>query len=225
MFTGIIQEVGTVAHVERTKGLTRVAIYAPTIAFQVHPLESVAVNGVCLTVVNIRQSVLSFEMIPETQRLTTLGQVRRGDTVNLEPSLRVCDRLNGHLVLGHVDGMGTVQRRRQRASELVVDIRISNRIRGLLVPKGPVTVEGISLTVGATLTPSTFSIHIIPETLRQTTLRAWTVGHRVNIELDYVAKLLYQFVHVVKSKRQRYDVLAQLLRGVTKRNRHAELPY
>jgi riboflavin synthase len=195
MFTGIIQEIGIVASKERARGLIRLGIHAPHTASRAQPLESVAVNGVCLSVVALRQGTLWFEVIPETQRLTALAGLRRGDSVNLEPSLCVCDRLSGHLVFGHVDAMGTLRKRRQLPGELVLEIRVAPRIRQYLVAKGPVTVQGVSLTVGARLGASTFRVHLIPETLRQTTLSALRVGQRVNVEIDYFAKLVRQFLH------------------------------
>ena len=194
MFTGIVQELGVVGRVERSKGLTRLSVHAPKTAGRVGRLESVAVNGVCLSVVDIRGETMDFEVIPETQRLTTLGTMRAGERVHLEPSLSVTDRLSGHLVFGHVDAMGTVVKRRQATGELVVEIRVSPSVGKLLVPKGPVAVDGVSLTVGASPTTSTFAVHVIPETLRHTTLSIRQVGEHVNVELDYFAKLMRQWV-------------------------------
>jgi riboflavin synthase len=193
MFTGIIQELGTVARVERAKGVVRLSLHAPRAASQLRRLESVAVNGVCLSVVSARQGTIVCEMIQETQRLTTLGTLRTHDRVHLEPSLTLLDRLNGHFVFGHVDGMGTVVTRRQLAGELVLEIRVPAQIRHLIVPKGPIAVDGVSLTVGRTVTRSTFTVHLIPETLRQTMLMSRKVGDRVNLEADYIAKLIWQF--------------------------------
>ena len=195
MFTGIIQEIGTVARVERSRGLVRLTIYAPTLASRVGTLESVAMNGVCLTVVTIRHGTVAFEVIPETQRLTNLGTLRRGDRVNLEPSLTIADRFNGHIVLGHVDGQGVLVKRRQLAGELILEIRVPVAVRTLLVPKGPVTVDGVSLPVGKRLTRRTFHVHLIPETLRRTTLEHCRNGDHLNIEFDYLAKLVQQFLH------------------------------
>ena len=196
MFTGIVQELGIVGRVERSKGLTRLSVHAPKTASRVRRLESVAVNGVCLSVVDVNRQAMVFEVIPETQRLTTLGTLRSGQRVHLEPSLSVTDRLGGHLVFGHVDAVGTVVKRRQAPGELVVEIRVAPSVRKLLVPKGPVAVDGVSLTVGASLTASTFAIHLIPETLRGTELSFRKAGERVNVELDYFAKLIRQFVGV-----------------------------
>ena len=192
MFAGIIRELGTVDRIESGRGLVRLTIYAPEIASRVGRLESVAVNGVCLTILDLRRHAMIFEVIQETQRLTTLGALCRGDRVHLEPSLSVLDRLNGHFVFGHVDGLGTVVKRRQRAGEVLLEIRVAPRIRRFLVPKGPVAVDGVSLTVGETPGVSTFLIHLIPETRRQTTLGARRVRERVNIEVDYLAKLVAQ---------------------------------
>jgi len=194
MFTGIIREIGTVARVERLRGVVRVTISAPKTAGRAQRLDSVAVNGVCLSVVAVRHDALRFDMIPETRTLTALGRLRRGDRVNLEPSLLVTDRLSGHLIFGHVDGTGVVAARRQHAGELVLTVRVAPVLRRLLVPKGPVTVDGVSVTVGRALTRSTFTIHLIPETLRQTTLGQRQAGEAVNLELDYFAKLTRQFL-------------------------------
>ena len=193
MFTGIIREFGTVVRTERKQGLVRLTIQAPKTASRVQLLESVSVNGVCLSVVRVHQGALVFEAIPQTQRLTTLGSLRAGQRVNVEPSLSITDRLSGHILLGHVDGTGTVVKRRQPGGELVLEIRLPRPLRRFLVPNGPIAVDGVSLTVGPTLTDSTLAVHLIPETLRQTTLSTLTAGDRVNIELDYLAKLIHQF--------------------------------
>lgn len=202
MFTGIIRELGTVERITRGQGITRLAIRAPGVALRIQRLESISINGVCLSVVDIRQQMLVFEMITETQRLTTLAALRTGDRVHLEPSLSITDRLNGHIVFGHVDGLGKIVKRRDLKSELILEIRIPTALRPFLVSKGPVAVDGISLTVGKTLTASTFTIHLIPETLRQTLLRSRTVGDRVNVELDYFAKLIHQFLHARNGRKR-----------------------
>ncbi len=191
MFTGIIQELGTVVSVKRTNGLVRLSVYAPKASAGTAPLESVAINGVCLTVVSVKNGVLTFELIPETQRVTTLGRVRAGAPVHVESSLLLTDRLNGHLLLGHIDGVGLIVARRQRLGEVILDIRVPEALRRFLVPKGPVAVDGVSLTIG-TLARAAFSVHLIPETQRQTTLTGRLKGDTVNLEVDYVAKILWQ---------------------------------
>ena len=190
MFTGIVREVGTVIRRERSRDLARLTVSAPKTASMVGPLESVSVNGVCLSVVQLRQGSLVFEVIPETERLTTLGMLRAGARVNVEPSLSITDRLSGHLVLGHVDGTGVVTSVRRHKGQWTLHIRVPHALRRFLVPKGPVTLDGISLTIGQALTASTFTVHLIPETLRQTTLALRKSGDRVNVEVDYFAKLM-----------------------------------
>ena len=111
MFTGVIRELGTIERIERRAGLVRLAVFAPNTAARVQRLESVAINGACLSVVETRRHTMVFEMIPETQRVTALGALRAGDRVHVEPSLTLVDRLNGHVLLGHVDGRGTIARR------------------------------------------------------------------------------------------------------------------
>jgi riboflavin synthase len=195
MFTGIVQELGTVMGIRRGKGLVRLSVEAPRTASKVQSSESVAVNGVCLSVVSVQAPALTFEVIAETLSLTTLGKLRGGARVNLEPSLSITDRLGGQILFGHVDGMGTVAKRRQRSGETTLDIRVPGALRRFLVPKGPVAVDGISLTVGRVLAGSTFSVHLIPETLRRTTLSDIGEGGRVNLEVDYFAKLIAQLVN------------------------------
>ena len=194
MFTGIVRELGTIARLERSQGVVRLTIDGPKTASQLERLDSLAVNGVCLSVVNLRQRLITCEVIRESLALTTLGGLKRGQRVNLEPSLAVSDRLNGHLVFGHVDGVGTVIGRRLLAGEQILEIRVAPQLRSFLVPKGPVAVDGISLTVGRQVTRATFTVHLIPETLRMTTLGGCRIGMRVNLEVDYLAKLVRQFV-------------------------------
>ena len=193
MFTGIIRELGTVTRIERSKDLVRLTVFAPRTAARVGPLESIAVNGVCVSVVQVSRGAMTFELIPETRRLTTLGTLTPGVRVHMEPSLAMSDRLNGHILLGHVDGVGSVVTRRQFQGELVLEIRAPTALRRFLVPKGPIAVDGVSLTLGQAVRRSTFTIHLIPETLRQTTLGSRRRGQPVNLEVDYLAKLILQF--------------------------------
>lgn len=202
MFTGIIREIGTVVRRERRGGVIRLSVGAPATAARVEPLESVSVNGVCLSVVQVRQGSLIFEVIPETQRLTGLSTVRAGTRVNLEPSLSVADRLGGQLLFGHVDGLGHIVRCRQASGERVLEIRVGPALRRFLVLKGPVALDGVSLTVGRLLKPGLFAVHLIPETLRRTTLSVRKAGDAVNVELDYIAKLIWQFTHSRNGTRQ-----------------------
>jgi riboflavin synthase len=190
MFTGIVREQGVVARAQRAGGLVRLTIQAPRTAAVVGVGESVCVSGVCLSVVSAQRGLLTFEVIGETQARTTLGRLRPGARVNLEPSLRITDRLSGHIVLGHVDGVGTIVRREERDGELVLRVRVPAALRRWLAPKGPIAVDGVSLTLDHAVAAPTFIVHLIPETLRQTTLGARRAGDRVNVELDYLAKVV-----------------------------------
>lgn len=192
MFTGIVQELGTVVQVDRSRFVDRLTVHAPKIADHLQAGESIAVNGVCLSVVRQRQSDLVFEVIPETRRLTSLKTATAGSRVNLERSLTLSDRLNGHLVLGHVDGVGRIVRRNQKAGDMALEIRVDRVLRRFIVPKGPIAVDGVSLTVGTKLTATSFHVFLIPDTIRKTTLGLRRVGDVVNIELDYFAKLILQ---------------------------------
>ena len=197
MFTGIIREIGTVTSAQRARGLLRVTVTAPRTADIVQPLESVAINGACLSAVSVHRptGTIVFEVIPQTQRLTTLPSLRVGAPVHVEPSLALADRIGGHLILGHVDERGLVVTRHQRAGELILGIRVGrSRWSGLLVPHGPIAVDGVSLTIGRLVARSTVTIHLIPETLRHTTLRQRRIGDGVNLEYDYLGKLVMQFL-------------------------------
>ena len=194
MFTGIIQELGTVVRATRARRLDQVVIHAPKMAEGLAIGESVAVNGTCLTVVRTDGARLQFDAIPETRALTTIGRLSAGDRVNMERSLTLSDRLNGHVVLGHVDGIGTIVRRAQQDGQLALTIRVPAAWRKHLVPKGSIAIDGVSLTIGARISAAAFSVFLVPETIRQTVLGDRQVGDPVNIELDYFAKVVAQFV-------------------------------
>ena len=192
MFTGVVREIGTVVGIDRKAGLDRLAVHAPKTAVGLRPSESVAINGVCLSVTGIRSGGISFDVVPETRRLTNLGKLAPGAHVNVEPSLTLRERLNGHLVLGHVDGLGQIVSREEQAGQFELEIRVDRTIRRYLAPKASVTVDGVSLTVGQRLAPNLFSVFLIPDTIRKTTLGQRNVRDLVNIEVDYLAKLVEQ---------------------------------
>lgn len=194
MFTGIIETTGTVV-ARRGPGLA----VEPAVRFKgLKRGESVAVDGVCLTVEAEKGGRLSFWLLPETVRASTLGKLRVGDRVNLERALRVGDRLGGHLLLGHVDGRGRVESREPKGRSLTLQIRIPPRLAAFLVPKGPIAVDGVSLTLGASVpgtrripgTDSKVEVHLVAHTLQATALGAKRVGQEVNLEADLVAKYL-----------------------------------
>jgi riboflavin synthase len=188
VFTGIVEEVGTVREVARKADVTRLAIAAAVASEGSELGASVAVNGVCLTVVAREPGELVFEMGPETLARTALGGLAPGRPVNLERPLRFGGALGGHLVLGHVDGIGTVEAVTRVESTARVRIVLGDRaLAPLLIPQGSVAVDGVSLTVAA-LAGTTFEVMLIPHTLAATTLDALVAGQAVNIETDVIGK-------------------------------------
>ncbi len=190
MFTGIVEEVGSVRAVERRGDMPRLEIGAH-VALEGSGLgASVAVNGVCLTVVATRPDGLVFEVGPETLQRTALGGLVAGRRVNLERPLRFGGALGGHLVLGHVDGVGTVERVERVESTARVRIALPGReLAPLLIPQGSVAVDGVSLTIAA-LAVTTFEVMLIPHTLAMTTFGTLAGGETVNVETDVIGKYL-----------------------------------
>jgi riboflavin synthase len=195
MFTGIIEALGHIRTLETgAAGGRRLAVDAPDEPGWRLPLgESVAVSGVCLTVVAAAAGRLAFDLAEETLRVTTLGTLGAGDPVNLERPLRFDGRLGGHLVLGHVDGVGRVVAVRPEGDGARLNVEVPGRLRPLLIPKGSVTVDGVSLTVAA-LEPGSFAVALIPHTLAVTTLGRRRPGDSVNLEMDVIGKYVRGFV-------------------------------
>ena len=188
MFTGIVEEVGGVREIARKGDVTRLAVGAAVTCEGSELGASVAVNGVCLTVVARAAGELVFELGPETLARTALGRLVAGERVNLERPLRFGGALGGHLVLGHVDAVGTVEAVTRVESTARVRIALGDRsLAPLLIPQGSVAVDGVSLTVAA-LTGTTFEVMLIPHTLAATTLGALVAGQAVNIETDVIGK-------------------------------------
>lgn len=187
MFTGIIETVGTVRGFVRRPVGARVTIGAATIAETARLGDSLAVDGACLTVTALAGDAVACDLSAETLSRTTLGSLRIGARVNLERPLRLGDRLGGHLVSGHVDAVGQLVGRLPQGDGAVYRIRFPESLTPLLVPKGSVAVDGISLTVAA-LAGRHFDVAVIPYTLRATTLAEKRVGDRLNLEADLIGK-------------------------------------
>lgn len=187
MFTGIVEELGTVVELEQRAESARLTVHGPLVTSDAVHGASIAVNGVCLTVTDVGDGRFSVDVMAETLRRTTLGQVRSGDVVNLERAMAANARFGGHLVQGHVDGTATITGR--TASEHWEDVRFSldPRLARYVVEKGSITVDGVSLTV-VEAGPASFSVSLIPTTLELTTLGRRRVGEVVNIEVDVLAK-------------------------------------
>jgi riboflavin synthase len=190
MFTGIVEELGAVRAVERYRDLIRLTVASRVVREGSEIGASVAVNGVCLTVVSGHPDGFEFELGPETLSRTVLGRLTAGDAVNLERPLRFGAALGGHLVLGHVDGVGTVESVTRVESTARVRIQLPGpELAPLLVSQGSVTVDGVSLTVAA-LEARTFDVMVIPHTLAVTTFGRLAQGQAVNLEMDVIGKYL-----------------------------------
>jgi riboflavin synthase len=214
MFTGIIESIGKVAAVEREGEAIRLTIAAGKIAEDVALGDSVAVNGVCLTVTAFQPPHVSFEAVSETMRKTSLGTLKVGDGVNLERALSVGGRLGGHIVQGHVDGTGRIASIRPVGNSWVIYVDAAPELMRYIVTKGSVAVDGISLTV-AEAEDRTFALSIIPHTWEHTTLRDKRAGDLVNVECDilgkYVEKLLGGYIAGADRLAERGGVTMDLL--------------
>lgn len=191
MFTGLVETLSLVHSITPEGAGRRLQIAAPSLASEVALGESVAVNGACLTVVQVEQERLHFQAGPETLHRTNLGEVAAGDRVNLERSLRVGDRLGGHWVQGHVDGIGHIVERAGQGTWELFWFRCPNELAAQMVPKGSIAVDGISLTL-VEVTADRFSVALIPHTLACTTLGFKRPGATVNLETDILAKYVWK---------------------------------
>ncbi len=186
MFTGLIADLGSITALERDGEGASLRISSP-LAAELGDGDSVAVNGVCLTAIDVGEHDFAAEAINETLARSSLGGLRAGSKVNLELALRAGDRLGGHVVQGHVDGTGRVSAIREEGFSRVLEIELEQRLSRYLVEKGSVALDGVSLTVSA-LTEQGFAVSLIPETLARTNLGSLEQGASVNIEVDILAK-------------------------------------
>lgn len=201
MFTGLIENIGEVISVSRI-GEGAKLIIRPKINMELEIGDSVAVNGVCLTVSERRTCLpdrqaqnaeLSFDISPETMRSTNLGELKLNDKVNLERALRLNDRLGGHIVTGHVDGVGVIKNKRQEGDYTIYTFEAPPEILKYTVKKGSVAVDGISLTVNS-IDSKSFSVAIIPHTLKATNIGDKDIGDKVNLEVDIIGKYIEKFM-------------------------------
>ncbi|MBK1650435.1 riboflavin synthase [Rhabdochromatium marinum] len=190
MFTGIIQAQGRIARTETRGGDTRLHIQSAEFDLSETQIgDSIAVNGVCLTVVSLETDGFSADVSRETLSLTTLGSRPMSSPVNLERALTLATPLGGHLVSGHVDGIGTLVEVREEARSLRLQVHAPNELAPYIARKGSVALDGISLTVNE-ITGSVFSLNIVPHTREKTTIAHYRVGTQVNIEVDLIARYL-----------------------------------
>lgn len=199
MFTGLIEDTGQVERVQLNKQSAVLTVKTGLPLRTMSRGASVAVNGTCLTVVRKSARAFTVDVSPETLKRTSLQNLTPGNLVNLERPMQLQDRLGGHLVTGHVDGVGSVESIERKGKFVFFAIAVPSRIGSLLVSKGSVAVDGISLTVND-CGQRRFSVAIIPFTLKHTNLRARRVGDKVNIETDLIGKYVYKFLKAADLK-------------------------
>ena len=193
MFTGIVEELGEVVALEGLRDAARLAVRGPQVTADTGHGDSIAVNGVCLTVVDVTEGVFRADVMRETLERSTLGGLVAGDAVNLERAATLGSRLGGHLVQGHVDGVGTVRERERAAHWERVRIGIPAVLGRYIVEKGSLTVDGVSLTV-VSVAHDEVTVSLIPATLETTTLGRRAVGTSVNLEVDVIAKYVERLI-------------------------------
>ncbi len=189
MFTGLVEETGTVIEIVVEEHSGRLTAVAPTVHQDAKLGDSIAINGCCLTVIAQEGDRLTFDVVPETLRRTNLGALKPGEQINLERPLAVGARLGGHFVQGHIDGVGTVLAVTPEENAVVMEIGVPEPLRRYIVEKGSIAVDGVSLTV-AEAQPASFTVWTIPHTRAITTLGQRQVGDRVNLECDLLGKYI-----------------------------------
>lgn len=197
MFTGIVEELGKVSRLEPLNDAMRISITGPLVVSDAKIGDSISVNGVCLTVTTKTADSFTADVMQETLNRSTLGQLAEGASVNLERPVTLATRLGGHMVQGHVDGIGTVTSREVSDNWEVVRIAPPKDLLKYIVEKGSITVDGTSLTV-ASVDDESFTVSLIPETLAKTTLGIRQVGDQVNLEVDVMAKYVEKLIEAQK---------------------------
>lgn len=207
MFTGLIEELGTITDIQPVGDSLRLTVRGPRVVSDAKHGDSICVNGTCLTVIEQTTETFTADVMAQTLKMSATSDLRVGSTVNLERAARTGDRLGGHIVQGHVDGVATLTAITESEHWRVLRFTLNRELAAMLVDKGSVTVSGVSLTVSNISAPAEpeqwFEVSLIPETLTATILGALTVGDRVNIETDMLARHIARMIHFP-------EVLAQL---------------
>jgi riboflavin synthase len=193
MFTGLVETQGVVARVQKVSGGAKMQIYAPEFGRDMALGDSIAVDGACLTVAEFQRGAFVADVSDETLSKTTLGELRQSAKVNLERALRLSDRLGGHMVSGHVDGVGKLLQRHTAGNSTVYQFQVPWALMEYVVPKGSIAIDGISLTV-AQIRGDSLAASVVPHTEEVTTLKDKAIGSPVNVEVDVMAKYVKRFV-------------------------------
>lgn len=208
MFTGIIEELGTVNSAVKYGKTIKLTIKASKILKDIHLGDSISVNGVCLTVTEINSDEFSTDVMPETFKSTSLSSVKEQTKVNLERALAVNGRFGGHFVTGHVDGIGQILKKAVKENAIYFDISVPISFSHLLLMKGSIAIDGISLTIFG-VTDDSVTVSIIPHTAKETVLDMKHVGDTVNIEFDMLAKYLFSFMKRKQKETSRKQILSE----------------
>ena len=206
MFTGLVAELGTVQRLARQGNSYHLTVGAKKVLENLKIGDSVAVNGACLTIVRMDDSSFTADVMPETVRLTNIGSLQPGSRVNLERTLRLCDGLDGHIVSGHVEGLGTIYEQRPEGIAVVVTISTPPELLKYIIKKGSIAIDGISLTV-TEVTDTSFSVSLIPHTAKETTLGLKKVGDSVNLETDILGKYVERMLTWNQKQEGKTDTL------------------
>ncbi|QPQ31648.1 riboflavin synthase [Lysinibacillus sp. JNUCC 51] len=198
MFTGIVEDIGTVKTLQSDKQSMEITVVSKKMIEDVKLGDSIAVNGVCLTVTHFNELELTMDVMPETVRATNLQQLAVGDPVNLERAMSANGRFGGHFVSGHVDGVGKILRKRPLANAVYIDIELSKELTSYCIPKGSITIDGTSLTLFH-VEENGVTVSLIPHTYKETILGMKKIGALVNVETDLVGKYI---LHQLKSRQE-----------------------
>lgn len=193
MFSGIVEGLKKVVKIDSKKDFSVISVDLGYLSKDKKVGDSISVNGACLTIAKLGGSIASFDIMKETLDKTNLGELKVNDKVNIERSLKIGDRLDGHFVLGHVDGVGIIEKKIQDDTNCVIWISLPDVLEYGLIPKGSIGVDGISLTI-ADIKENQFAIALIPHTLKITTLGLKDKGNKVNIEIDYLGKWIKKII-------------------------------
>ena len=199
MFTGLVEELGRVKSLSKGTSSARLSISAKTVLEDIKIGDSIAVNGTCLTVVEFSDTWFTADVMPETVRMTVLGNLKPGDPVNLERTLRVGDRFGGHIVSGHIDGLGTIRSKETEENAILVTITAMPEVMRFIIPKGSIAIDGISLTV-VDCSAEWFRVSLIPHTAKVTTIGLKRVGEQVNLETDIIGKYVEKLLGTANGK-------------------------
>lgn len=209
MFAGIVKEIGYIEKIERKCAHSGILVNAASIAKETDTGDSISVDGACLTVVDKTNGSLRFDVIGETLANTTLGHVREKDKVNLEPSLKIKGAVSGHIVTGHIDEIATIKSLKRLTGDMIeLTIGIDRRNLSMLVSKGSVAVNGVSLTVNR-ISVGSFVVNIIPHTFKTTTMHTKRAGDLVNVEFDIIGKYVLKHLEPLRHKGVGWDFLKE----------------